>query len=91
MVPSVLWRLQYECDRWPTEMISFIPCSLFSAGYDDKLRHMKSLSLLLAAVVIAFSLPACASSKKKECCSGSSCSAPDGKAVTGHVHKHKSS
>ncbi len=63
----------------------------FPAHSIHRYPHMKSLSLLLAAVVIAFSLPACASAKKKECCSGSSCSAPDGKNVVGHVHKHKSS
>ncbi len=41
--------------------------------------HMKSVAFLIAAVAIAFSLPACASSKKKDCCGGSSCSAPSGK------------
>ena len=34
---------------------------------------MKSVSLVLAAIVIAFSLPACASSKKSQQCCGASC------------------
>jgi len=49
---------------------------------------MKSVSLLLVAVVIVFSLPACATSKKADCCSGSSCTAPASK---GTSHKTKSS
>jgi len=49
---------------------------------------MKSVSLLLAVVIIAFSLPACATHKKADCCSGSSCTAPDSK---GTSHKTKSS
>lgn len=50
---------------------------------------MKSVSLILAAIVIAFSFPACATSKKSDCCSGSSCSAPDGKSsVKSHDHSH---
>jgi hypothetical protein len=54
---------------------------------------MKSVSLLLAAVVIAFSFPACATHKSStaQCCSsGGSCDAPDAKNTT-HSHAKKKS
>jgi hypothetical protein len=55
---------------------------------------MKVLSLVLAAVVIAFSFPACAhKSTASDCCSSSgSCTTPDAKGkTTSHTHKKKSS
>jgi hypothetical protein len=52
---------------------------------------MKSLSLLLCAVCLAFTLPACATAKKKECSTGGSCcaskSACDAHGKKG-AHKH---
>jgi len=51
---------------------------------------MKSLSLLLATMVIAFSLPACATAKKKDQCCGASCDAPGAKSPTqSHSHNKK--
>jgi hypothetical protein len=48
---------------------------------------MKTLSLLLAAAVIALSFPACATAPKKKdaCCSDGSCAAP----ASGHSHHGK--
>jgi len=51
---------------------------------------MKSVSLLLAAVVIAFSFPACATHKAStaQCCSSSgTCDAPDAKTTHSHAKK----
>lgn len=52
---------------------------------------MKVLSLVLAAVVIAFSFPACAhKSTTSDCCSsGGSCAAPDAKGTTPVKHAKK--
>jgi hypothetical protein len=61
----------------------------FSVIHQRHLFTMKSLSLLLATAVIAFSLPACATAKKKECCGGASCDAPSAKKPTAHTHGKK--